>query len=303
MPRPSKRNLLTTLPRIGLIRLFGLGFPLVLGLGLVLAFHYEVGRTRLAPALDFGATLGLTLGLVVVYVLLVRLFEGRWPRELALVPGVRRLAIGAAIGFGLFGAVYAVFTVIGVATWHGLNGLGGVASALLLAVTAGVGEELIFRGVLFRILEESFGTTIALGMSALAFGVMHAGNPGATAVSSIAIALEAGLMLAAAYVWSGNLWLPIGLHLGWNFTEGGIYGAAVSGGDSDGVLSVALSKSASPLITGGAFGPEASLVAVAVCLCAGGFFLIGAARTGRWRKASFRLVLGRRAALREAKES
>jgi hypothetical protein len=122
---------------------------------------------------------------------------------------------------------------------------------------------------------------------------MHAGNAGATAGSSIAIAIEAGLMLATAYAWSRNLWLPIGIHLAWNFSEGGIYGAAVSGVKSEGVFRVALSESASPLITGGAFGPEASLVAVAICLCTGVAFLVAAVRAGRWRRVSFRMVLDR----------
>jgi hypothetical protein len=292
-PQARKRGVLATLPRIGLIRLVGLGFPLVLGLGLVLAFHFEVGRKQLSPALDFAATLALTLALPVVYALLVRLFEGRRPGELALRPGASRLALGAAIGFGLFSAVYAVFAAMGVATWHGFNGFGAVAPALLLAVVAGVGEELIFRAVFFRLLEETFGSTIALVLSAAVFGLMHAGNPGATALSSVAVALEAGLMLAAAYAWSRNLWLPIGIHLAWNFTQGGVFGAAVSGGKSEGVFNIALSGSASPLITGGAFGPEASLVAVAICLCAGAVFLVAAIRAGRWRKASFRMVLDR----------
>lgn len=293
MSKDQKRSFLATLPRVGVIRLFGMGFPQLLCLGLVLAFHFEFGRKHLTPALDFAATLGLTLGLAILYALLVRLFEGRWPRELALRPGAGQLAVGAAIGFGLFSAVYAVLTVLGVASWQGFNGFGGVAPMLLLAITAGVGEELLFRGVVFRLLEESFGTLVALALSAALFGLMHAGNPGATTVSTVAIALEAGVMLAAAYAWTRNLWLPIGIHLAWNFTEGGVYGAAVSGGKSQGMFSVALSKSASPLITGAAFGPEASLVALAICLCAGAAFLVAAVRAGRWRKTSFRMVLDR----------
>jgi len=122
---------------------------------------------------------------------------------------------------------------------------------------------------------------------------MHAGNPGATVGSSIAIAIEAGIMLAGAYAWARNLWLPIGIHIAWNFTEGGIYGAAVSGENARGIFNIVLSPSASPLVTGGTFGPEASLVAVAICLGAGIAFLVAAARAGNWRGASFRLMLDR----------
>ena len=293
MSERQKRRLLATLPRVGLIRLFGMGFPPMVGLGLVLAFHFEFGRKHLTPALDFSATLGLTLALLAVYALLVRMFEGRWPRELALRSSAGQLALGAAIGFGLFSAVYAVFTAMGVATWQGYNGFDGVAPILLLAIVGAVGEELVFRGVLFRLLEETFGTLLALALSAAAFGLMHAGNTGATTESTIAVALEAGVMLAGAYAWTRNLWLPIGIHCAWNFTEGGVFGAAVSGENGESIISVALSPSASPLITGGAFGPEASVVAVAICLCAGVAFLVAAARLGRWRKLTFRMLLDR----------
>jgi hypothetical protein len=93
-------------------------------------------------------------------------------------------------------------------------------------------------------------------------------NSGATTVSTVAIALEAGVLLGAAYAACGSLWLPIGLHFGWNFTEGGVFGVAVSGRKAGaGIVNMPLSGSA--LWTGGQFGPEASLVAVAVCLVAG----------------------------------
>ncbi|MBC6982162.1 CPBP family intramembrane glutamic endopeptidase [Caulobacter sp. 17J80-11] len=293
MSEPRKRSFLATLPRIGLVRLIGLGFPLLLGLGFTLAFHFEFAAKQLAPALDFAATAGVTLGLAVLYALLVRAFEGRWPKELALRPAPGWLAAGLLIGFLLFSAVYAVFAAMGVASWQGFNGFGAVAPALLLAIVAAVGEELLFRGVLFRLLEESFGTLVALVLSAAIFGLMHAGNPGATPLSTVAVALEAGVMLAAAYAWTRSLWLPIGIHLAWNFTQGGIYGAAVSGGKSQGVFDVALAPDASELITGGAFGPEASLVALTICLAAGLVFVVAAIRAGQWRKARFRLVLDR----------
>ena len=63
-------------------------------------------------------------------------------------------------------------------------------------------------------------------MSFTFFGLIHAANKGATLESTLAIALEAGILLAASYILTRSLWLPIGLHFGWNFTEGGIFGAA-----------------------------------------------------------------------------
>jgi len=128
-------------------------------------------------------------------------------------------------------------------------------------------------------------------LSAALFGLMHAGNPGATTFSSVAIALEAGGMLAAAYSWSRSLWLPIGIHLAWNFTQGGIFSQPISGNAATGLLDFPLSAKASPLVTGGAFGPEASIVSLAVCVSLGVVFLALAIRAGRWRPVRFRLLL------------
>jgi hypothetical protein len=142
---------------------------------------------------------------------------------------------------------------------------------LLDAVIAAVTEEVLMRGVLFRIVEERLGSWIALVFSAVLFGALHAFNPGATITSSIAIAFEAGVLLAAVFIYTRRLWMVIGLHAAWNFTEGGIFGASVSGTDAHGVL---VSQFHGPdVLTGGAFGPEASIVAVVICFAAGVFFL------------------------------
>lgn len=116
------------------------------------------------------------------------------------------------------------------------GGLSGLGRALAIAIASAVGEEIVFRGVVFRLLEARLGTTIALVLSAAAFGLLHAGNPGATWGSTLAIACESGVLLGLAYAASRALWLPIGLHFGWNFTEGGVFGAAVSGGQNTGLI-------------------------------------------------------------------
>jgi hypothetical protein len=221
----------------------------------------------------------------------VRLFERRAVEELALRPGVRWVGLGIALGFGLFVAVYAVLTAMGVATWAGFQGFSGMGPMLLMAVMSGVGEELAIRGVLFRVVEDSVGTTAALVVSAVIFGLLHAANPGATLVSTVGIMLEAGVMLAGAYAWSRNLWLPIGLHFAWNFTEGGVFGAAVSGGAGKGLVAVALSPHAGALITGGAFGPEASVVTIVFGAILAAVFIIAARREGHWRAPAWRMML------------
>lgn len=282
-----------TVRRLAPLRLLGAGFILLIALGLTLAFHFEYAKGRMglpySPVGDWVGTVGLCAGLLGLYALLVRLFEARWPTEAK--PRPRLFGMGVLLGAGLVCAVYALYAALGVASFQGLNGFSGVGEILLLAIIAGVGEEVLFRGVLFRILEESLGTLLALCLSAGLFGLMHAGNEGATTFSSVAVALEAGAMLAAAYVWSRSLWLPIGIHLAWNFTLGGLFTGAVSGGQATGLLDVQLSEQASPLITGGAFGPEASIPALALCVGLGVVFSILAIRAGRWRRPTLRLLL------------
>lgn len=291
--RPERRGVWGTIRRLGPLRLFVMGFILLTAFGFTMAFHFEYLKGRMgfaySPPVDWAGTLSLCLGLMALYALLVRLFEARWPSEAKPRPAL--LGLGALIGVTLFCTVYAIYAVTGVASFQGVNGLRGVGEVLLVAILAGFGEEILFRGVVFRVLEESLGTLAAMILSAGLFGLMHAGNPGATTFSTVAVALEAGGMLAAAYVWSRSLWLPIGIHLAWNFTQGGIFNQPISGHAATGLLNFPLSATAGPLITGGAFGPEASIVSLGVCVSLGVVFLVLAIRAGRWRPLRFRLLL------------
>ena len=225
--------------------------------------------------------------LLAIYVSLVRMMERRTPAELAPKPGGLLVLAGLALGVLLFCSVYAVLWAYGAAHFIGFNGPAGMALPLAMAILAGVGEELIFRGVVFRVVEESCGTLVALVVSAGVFGLVHLSAPGATAASTLAIALEAGLLLAAAYLVTRNLWFPIGLHIGWNFTEGGVFGSAVSGHGSSGLLNTTLTGPVS--LTGGSFGPEASPAAVSVCLVVAIVLLAWVLARGEWRPFGLRL--------------
>lgn len=227
----------------------------------------------------FAASLLFAAALVGIYTVLVRSLERRRISELA--PRPVQGAAGIALGLALFSSVFGLLHLIGVAQWHGISARFDLIPALGASILAAVAEELIFRGSLFRILEEGFGTAVALALSAALFGLLHAMNPGATIISTAAIALEAGVLLAAAYALTQSLWFPIGLHLGWNFTEGGIFGTSISGGAAGkGIFAVSLSGPA--LLTGGKFGPESSVVAIAVCLAIAIVLLALTIRNGRW---------------------
>lgn len=280
--RPPGTGWLGSLRRLSLVRL--LVFFAVLLAGDIAAQLARVWAIRHSPTgiadwVSIGAALVLAAVLVGIYAALVRSMERRAVRELAPAP-IRALT-GIVLGLALFSSVFGLLHLAGVAQWQGISARFDLAPMLAASIMAAVGEELAFRGALFRIVEESVGTGTALVVSAALFGLLHALNPGATVVSTTAIALEAGVLLAAAYALTRNLWFPIGLHLGWNFTEGGIFGVSVSGGAAaKGVFSVSLAGR--DLLTGGRFGPEASVVAIAVCLAAAVVLLVLAIRNGCW---------------------
>lgn len=242
-------------------------------------------RTWLNPAV--AAITGLAL--IVAYRLLVRWLEGRSADEIAIGPSIGLAPLGVVAGFGLFCIVFVLLWATGHASWPRWAGASGMLTAAAAAGLSAVGEELVFRGVLYRTLEDSLGSLAAVILSAALFGLLHAINPGATAISTAAIALEAGVLLAAAYAASRSLWFPIGLHFGWNFTEGGVFGAAVSGGQSHGLLDTRFTGP--ELWSGGAFGPEASIIAVAVCLVFAAILIWSAIRRERWIAPRFRMVL------------
>ncbi|HEY1709840.1 MAG TPA: type II CAAX endopeptidase family protein [Rhizomicrobium sp.] len=219
--------------------------------------------------------------MLLVYRGLVHWLERRRVSELALPGAPAQLAIGAGIGFVLLSLVIGGLVMAGFGTIAIPAVLAFPTGALALSLVSGVAEELLLRGAMFRIVEERFGTLVALLASAAFFGALHIANPGATVTSSTAIALEAGLLLALAYSATRRLWLPIGLHFGWNFTEGGIFSTAVSGGRVPGLLVTKLNGP--EILTGGAFGPEASVVTVGVCLIAAAIFLVLTLRRDQWK--------------------
>ena len=216
---------------------------------------------------------------VAVYMLLVRFVERRPATELEIKPAVWELPIGLLMGFLMFSAVMAILLGGGFheIAWNGARPAWKAAGA---AIEAGIVEELIVRGVVLRLLWRAFGPTFAFIASAALFGLGHLPNEGATWFAAVCVALEAGVMLGAFYALTGRLWVSIGVHTAWNFTQAYVFGAAVSGGSLG--PSLASSRSVSGYaewLTGGAFGPEASLPALVVCSLVG-FTTLWAAWSG-----------------------
>ena len=218
---------------------------------------------------------------VVVFAAALWLFERKRPRDagLGLAGSVPQTARGFLLGALLLTAVTGVLALSGsyqllgwaeIPAGSSRAALFGRAVILFLAVA--IFEEVSVRGIVFRQLEQAIGTWLAIVASALFFGFGHRGNPGASWVSSVAIAIEAGGLLAAAYVATRSLWLPIGLHWAWNLFEGPVWGSPVSG---VGLPVLANARFPGPrLLTGGVFGPEAGLPAMVLGAMLGVWFLV-----------------------------
>jgi membrane protease YdiL (CAAX protease family) len=216
---------------------------------------------------------------VVVYGWVVRRTEHRPSTEVEWSGAGAAIGRGMLIGIALFGAVIVNIAFLGGYEVTGLGSVTGAVGLFGFMAAAAVTEELMFRGVLFRIIEERTGTWIALALTGVLFGLSHLLNPHASWWGAIAIAIEAGGMLTFAYVATRKLWVPIGLHFGWNFAASGIFSTEVSGNDTpQGLLDAATSGPA--LITGGDFGPEASPYSVLFCVLTTIVFMWLARRRG-----------------------
>ncbi len=217
--------------------------------------------------------------LLVAYELVIRRM-GERPRDDFRDPKwARHLGLGLVAGLVVFSVAVAVAAIFGVYRIVGQGDASGLATALLAAaIFPAVSEELVFRGILFRWIEEFGGSWLALLVTSALFGAAHLMNPHATSIAAIGIALEAGVMLGAAYMLTRSLWLPMGLHAAWNFAQGEIYDIPVSGTDVHGLLEARLDGP--ELLTGGGFGLEASLIAIVVATLFGLWLLRLAIRKG-----------------------
>lgn len=137
-------------------------------------------------------------------------------------------------------------------------------SWLSLFLLVGVVEEVVFRGILFRLITDKWNIAVGLTTSSLLFGLAHLGNPGATLWAALAIALASGWLFGMAYAYHQTIWVPIGMHWAWNYLEGGVFGCAVSGTPLDYLPLITPRISGPDILTGGAFGPEASIICVAL---------------------------------------
>ena len=181
--------------------------------------------------------------------------------EIAWRGAGRAALLGGGLGLGFILVSALLITVFGgySFSWAGHGFLSIVLTAVMVQIGASVTEELMFRGLALQALEQLWGSRAALVITSVFFGVAHLSAPGANAWSGLAIALEAGGLLGAAFLWRRSIWFVAGLHFTWNTAEQ-LLGIPVSGHAPEGLFTVGVHGSA--LLTGGDFGLEASVLPI-----------------------------------------
>ena len=175
------------------------------------------------------------------------------------------LIIGFLVPLPMIALAFAIESSMGWVRWEGwawqslttAQVVIGLAGGLAMFAVVGFAEETLSRGYHLQNLAEAIGLPRAWLLSSIIFSALHVFNPGFSLQAGIGLVL-AGLFLATGWIRTGRLWLSIGLHLGWNFFEGTVFGFAVSGLD---LFRLMRHRIEGPeWVTGGGFGPEAGAV-------------------------------------------
>ncbi len=247
----------------------------ILLLGIVFFIGLPISLLSFIPGLSLSGELFLILNQVIelvaitLSVFLARRFLDRrsivslgLKMDRWLIPDILS---GIAITFLMMGFIFIIEWGFGWLTFDGFawdfdnlsTVLTGSLVMFIFFIFVAWNEELISRGYHLQTIASGLNMFWGVVISSAVFGMLHLSNPHATWMSAVGI-LFAGLFLAFGYLTTRHLWLPIGLHLGWNFFEGVIFGFPVSGLDIYRIMRITVTGPV--LWTGGAFGPEAGLV-------------------------------------------
>jgi membrane protease YdiL (CAAX protease family) len=277
---------------------FYLGQLLKLGLGAAsLVGSVVVCRILLGPGGMSASSLGegvasilrraaIFAAAVSSYWAFVRFYERRPVVEMS--PRWRWILAAAAAGAASIGLTIVFLYATGRYQLAAFRGFDGVAGVLVVIAIAAILEELAFRALLYRILEETFGTTVALVTSAAVFSAVHLSNHGVHAITPLTVAL-AGLMWAGLFTVWRNVWVTAAHHACWNATIF-LIGVPLSGEDWTSLAPWQTTVRESTLWTGGSFGPEDSILNIFVMVLICALLVWIAHRRGRWIPGPFRFA-------------
>ncbi|WP_439880074.1 lysostaphin resistance A-like protein [Pontibacter sp. MBLB2868] len=211
---------------------------------------------------------GIVSSIAVIYTCIsfYKVIEKRAIAELNTKHLAKNVLLGVLVGTVLQSLTILVISLFGGFKILSVNPFSNMIIPFTVAFTVAIFEEILMRGIIFRITEEKLGSYIALFISALIFGLVHLANPNSTLISGLSVVV-AGFLFGVAYIYTRNLWFPIAIHFAWNFMQSGVFGAVTSGNEKTSSL-LTTELSGNQLITGGAFGPEGSIQAIIFCLIA-----------------------------------
>jgi len=184
---------------------------------------------------------------------------------------VKDFFVGLIISGLMIGTIFIIFLFSGLLEIKEIGWSGGGISAVLeiilwffgIGLAVGWSEELAFRGYLLQNMKDGMGLFWAVLISCIIYGLLHMSNPNSTIISGILIAIF-GYLRIFGWLRSGQLWLSMGMHAGWDFFQGPILGFKVSGMNTESLIKHTISGS--DWITGGSFGPEAGIVVIPVII-------------------------------------
>jgi uncharacterized protein len=265
---------------------FNLAADASLRLSALVSGEFFTTRANAPPGARLLAVVVGALAMLGTYAIAVGLVERRSVAELGLRHLVSDLAIGLSIGALL---ITVIIGLMWSASWVTIDAteVTKIAESLKQSVQSGVIEEVLMRIIIFRLLWCASGVFPALIFTALLFGGRHWSNPDASAFSALCLVAGEGIG-AGLYLLTGRVWMSIGMHAGWNFAQGWLFGSAVSGLTvfAGGPLETRPAEGIAVILSGGGFGPESSLAALAVSLAASFAVLFIAWRKGRFSVAA-----------------
>jgi uncharacterized protein len=243
-----------------------------------LSTQYVGAWLHLSPVSSYYIVLGVPLLAFIGYAVLIGAAEKRKPVEVLPHTGMAaEIAVGAVIGFLMLCAITALLWSLGLYSVEPSHWQHIFDSFVFNSYLSGMMEELMFRAILLRILGRAFGLRWGLVISAVLFGVAHLSH--GNWLAAVEITINAGLTMGLVYMATGRLWMAIGLHTAWDFTEDSLLGVNNHNG-----LFYSMPVAGKPdLLTGGNFGPDASVLATLVGALAVAAIVYGSKR-GFFRK-------------------
>jgi membrane protease YdiL (CAAX protease family) len=224
--------------------------------------------TQLTPELLLISSIAETFAFTISVFLARRFLDKGSIESLGLkvnLQALKDVLAGIGITFVQMGFIYAVMNSLGWVTFNGFawdvdtfsRVVTGTLTFLVIFLLVGWNEELLLRGYHLQTIASGLNLFWGAVISSAVFGLLHLSNPGSSVRAAAGITL-AGLFFAYAYIRTKQLWLPIGLHIGWNFFEGVVFGFPVSGLEMYPLTHIEVTGP--EWWTGGPFGPEAGLI-------------------------------------------